>query len=145
MHCKSLINACTLGRAVEELVGSFAKQAKVSKVQQSCNVARRVKTYYDVKAGPSHVSAHTQSRLCLPLHPPDAAFQLNANSWFKYKLPIYKYELSIYKCELSIYKYVLLIYKYELSVYKYAFRIYKHSNEFRNKAVDLYKHELCIK
>ena len=76
---------------------------------------RRVKTYYDVKAGPSHVSAHTWSRLRLPLHPPDAAFQLNANSWFKYELPIYKYELSIYKN---------------------VFQIYKHSNEFRNKAVD---------
>ena len=35
-------------------------------------------------------------------------------------------------------------YKYELPIYKYELRIYKHSNKFRNKGVDLYKHELCI-
>ena len=112
-------------------MGALQSKSQQS-IQQSSNASAKG---YDVKAGPRayHMSAHA-ARLGTRLPSPHRMRHSR-------KLPLYKYELPYYKYELRIYKYKLRIYKYELLIYKYELSIYKYSNEFRNKAVDLYKHQ----
>ena len=62
---KSLLN--TSGRAVEQLAGCLAKQAKVSSRGQSRTASAKLSYQYDVKAG---VSLFTAVNKVTPISPP---------------------------------------------------------------------------